>query len=203
MIARFGDELKCSCRLLVTLLVVMAFGVMNAMDDYHFRVYRVEDGLSQNTVWCSLQDKGGFVWFGTKDGLNRFDGYRFKVFRNIPDDNSSIGNNFVRALYEMSDRTILVGTDNGLFSYDPVSEKFRRVTLPGTEHDPQVAVNAITADREGRIWIGTFGQGIYVDDHGKWSNYRADGKKGSLSSDNIWKLYLDSYGTIWAGTLGG
>ena len=203
MIARFGDELKCSCRLLVTLLVLMAFGVMNAMDDYHFRVYRVEDGLSQNTVWCSLQDKGGFVWFGTKDGLNRFDGYRFKVFRNIPDDASSIGNNFVRALYEMSDRTILVGTDNGLFSYDPVSEKFRRVTLPGTEHDPQVAVNAITADREGRIWIGTFGQGIYVDDHGKWSNYRADGKKGSLSSDNIWKLYLDSYGTIWAGTLGG
>ncbi|MDE6089777.1 MAG: response regulator [Duncaniella sp.] len=150
-----------------------------------------------------MQDHNGFVWFGTRDGLNRFDGCHFRVFRNRPDDDTSLGNNFVRALYEKSDHFILVGTDNGLFKYNPDEGIFSYVNLPGTENDMQVAINAITADREGRIWIGTFGQGVYVYDNGKWSNYRATGKAGDLKSDRVWKIFLDSYGTIWVGTLGG
>ena len=67
---------------------------------YYFRHYQVENGLSNNAVICSVQDHKGFLWFGTKDGLNRFDGYSFKVFRNIPNDTSSIGSNFIRSLFE-------------------------------------------------------------------------------------------------------
>ena len=203
MSAKFERVLKFPNFFIVILLILMTGVEMKGMDDYQFRIYRVEDGLSQNTIWCSLQDHNGFVWFGTRDGLNRFDGCHFRVFRNTPDDNTSLGNNFVRALYEKADHIILVGTDNGLFKYDPDEETFANVSLPGTENDRQVAINAITADREGRIWIGTFGQGVYVYDNGKWSNYRATGKEGALKSDRVWKLYLDSYGTIWVGTLGG
>ena len=58
---------------------------------YYFRHYQVENGLSNNATICSLQDKKGFLWFGTKDGLDRFDGYSFKIFRTSPDDHRSIG----------------------------------------------------------------------------------------------------------------
>ncbi len=67
---------------------------------YYFRHYQVENGLSNNAVICSLQDKKGFLWFGTKDGLNRFDGYTFKIFRNNSTDSQSIGNNFIHCIYE-------------------------------------------------------------------------------------------------------
>ena len=64
---------------------------------WYFHHLQVENGLSNNAVICSLQDKRGFLWFGTKDGLDRFDGYSFKVFRNDPDDSTSIGSNFIHA----------------------------------------------------------------------------------------------------------
>ena len=203
MKARLGYDQWQIERLLVSLVLLVSCCVAHCMDDYQFRVYRVENGLSQNTVWCSMQDHNGFIWFGTKDGLNRFDGYCFKIFRNNPDDDSTIGNNFVRAIYEDTDHSILVGTDNGLFSYDYETGSFSRISLPDTEDERQVAVNAIAADRDGRIWIGTFGLGLFVLDKDRWQRYMADGRTGSIKSDQIWKLFLDSYGTIWVGTLGG
>ncbi|PJB19325.1 MAG: hypothetical protein CO117_05110, partial [Flavobacteriaceae bacterium CG_4_9_14_3_um_filter_33_16] len=66
--------------------------------EYYFKHYKSENGLSHNTVLSSLQDKTGFLWFGTKDGLNRFDGYNFKVFRNDPKNINSIGSNFIECL---------------------------------------------------------------------------------------------------------
>jgi signal transduction histidine kinase/ligand-binding sensor domain-containing protein len=72
----------------------------------------------------TMQDKHGFMWFGTKDGLTRYDGYSFKVFRNDPGDSNSIGRNIVFSLFEEDDGTIWVGTDRGLFIYDPTTEAF-------------------------------------------------------------------------------
>jgi len=74
---------------------------------------------------ASLQDRHGFMWFGTKDGLNRYDGYTFKVFRNNPEDPQSIGRNFIYSLYEEDDGMLWVGTDRGLFIYDPKTEAFK------------------------------------------------------------------------------
>ena len=59
-----------------------------------FRKYQVEDGLSHNSVWTVMQDKRGFMWFGTVDGLNKFDGINFKVYKKQQEDSLSIGNNF-------------------------------------------------------------------------------------------------------------
>ena len=115
---------------------------------YYFRHYQVENGLSNNAVICSLQDKKGFLWFGTKDGLNRFDGYTFKIFRNNPVDQESIGNNFIHCLFEDSNERLWIGTENGLYRYDPIVEKFYK--LPFNEIG---IVRDIQMDKDNNLWF--------------------------------------------------
>ena len=115
---------------------------------YYFRRYQVENGLSHNSVICALQDKRGFMWFGTKDGLNRFDGYSFKTFRNDVADSTSIGNNFVQSLYQNKQGTLYVGTDKGLYQYVDKTEGFR--LLPSSKEH---SVFKLTGDTKGNLWF--------------------------------------------------
>ena len=115
---------------------------------YYFRHYQVENGLSNNAVICSLQDAKGFMWFGTKDGLNRYDGYTFKVFRNDADKKESLGNNFIHSLYEDRNETLWIGTEKGLYAYDPIPEQFH--LLKGTENH---LIREITSDNNGNLWF--------------------------------------------------
>ncbi len=96
---------------------------------------------------CSLQDKKGFLWFGTKDGLNRFDGYTFKIFRNDPDNPKSIGNNFIHSLYEDKNENIWAGTLIGLYKYNPLNESFDLIE-PTKNRD----IRDIKLDSKGNIW---------------------------------------------------
>ena len=131
------------------LLVTIAFVAYAAYaQDYYFRHYQVESGLSHNTVFCTLQDSRGFMWFGTKDGLNRFDGTSFKIFRKDDQDTTSLGNNFVYSLLEDDGGRIWVGTGKGLYAYNAKKETFRRV--PTQE---LADVNEILADNNGNIWF--------------------------------------------------
>src|SRR3970040_2607605 len=91
--------------------------------DYYFKHFQAEEGLSHNTVLTSLQDEDGFLWFGTKDGLNRFDGYRFKTYRGNSDPIHSLGSNYIQSLHEYKG-IIWVGTDKGLYKYDKKSDRF-------------------------------------------------------------------------------
>ena len=95
-------------------------------NNLYFTHIGVEDGLSQNTVCCILQDHLGFIWLGTKDGLTRYDGYRFRVFKHDAADSMSIGNNFIRVLHEDSDGRIWIGTNVGVYIYNPKTENFRK-----------------------------------------------------------------------------
>lgn len=115
---------------------------------YYFRHYQVENGLSNNAVICSVQDHKGFLWFGTKDGLNRFDGYSFKVFRNIPNDTSSIGSNFIRSLFEDIDGTLWVATERGLYKYNADKESFS--ILPVTANN---LVIDVVKDVKQNLWF--------------------------------------------------
>ena len=94
-------------------------------EQFRFIHYEVENGLSSNTVRSITQDSQGFMWFGTENGLNRFDGYNFKIFKNIVGDSTSIGNNYIYSLLEDSDKTFWVGTDEGLYIYNPELEQFK------------------------------------------------------------------------------
>jgi len=90
----------------------------------------INEQLSHSSVWTVLQDSRGLMWFGTKDGLNLYNGYTNTVFRNIPGDSSSIGNNFIRSLYEDPEtKEIWVGTDDGLFIYKPETSTFRAFSV--------------------------------------------------------------------------
>ncbi len=109
-----------------------------------FNHYGIEKGLSHNSVISMLQDHRGFLWFGTKDGLNRFDGYRYKIFRKNPDDLNSIGSNFIRCLHEF-DGSIWVGTDTGLFEK---LESFR--LIESTKDQP---ILDIKNDKNGNLWF--------------------------------------------------
>jgi ligand-binding sensor domain-containing protein len=108
----------------------------------------VENGLSNNATICSLQDTKGFLWFGTKDGLDRFDGYSFKIFRNSTEDSGSIGSNFIHSLYEDPRGILWVGTENGLYQYDAVTESFK--LLNGTANAP---IRDVRMDSRGNLWF--------------------------------------------------
>ncbi|MFQ5709340.1 MAG: two-component regulator propeller domain-containing protein [bacterium] len=96
-----------------------------------FKQISPERGLSQKTVYAIVQDSVGFLWFGTQDGLNRYDGYSFKIYKNIVSDSTSLSDNRVRALYLDRRHTLWIGTSNGLNRYDPQTDSFTRYF-----HDP-------------------------------------------------------------------
>ena len=93
-------------KILICLLIFWT-GTLSASPYFSFKKYQVEDGLSHNTVWCALQDSYGFIWLGTSDGLNRYDGRGNKVYRNVLNEKFSLENNFVEALIEV-DKNIWV-----------------------------------------------------------------------------------------------
>jgi signal transduction histidine kinase/ligand-binding sensor domain-containing protein len=136
--------LKSLARLIFVLLTVA--GSVNAQP-YYFRHFQVESGLSNNSVFCSAQDKNGFVWFGTKDGLNRFDGYRFKTFNINADDESSLERDLILSIATDQNGTLWVGTQKGLYRFD--ANKERLVPFIDTLYN----INDVYIDSKNQLWF--------------------------------------------------
>ena len=117
--------------------------------------------LSQNNVKTIIQDDKGFMWFGTKNCLNRFDGKKVRIY-NCYDEKRGIGNNNISALFEDKHKNIWVGTDRGIYIYNPLSEKFRHFNIT-TESGIGISdwVAQIAEDKEQRIWIIIPNQGVF------------------------------------------
>ena len=112
---------------------------------YYFRRYQVENGLSNATVYCAIQDKQGFMWFGTKDGICRFDGYRFKTFNVYPGE-APVNSQYIYQLAMDSSGTIWAGTGHGVYWYDRQNERFISFI------DSAFFVRALYFDKGGRLW---------------------------------------------------
>ncbi len=121
-------------------------------EEYNFRHYTNKDGLSHNTVFCSLQDSRGFMWFGTEEGLNRFDGYTFRVYKNDPLDDTSVAGNSIHSLFEDSAGRIWIATSGGICYFDPEQEIFIRNIPPFGENRIEY-FSHIREDKEQAIWF--------------------------------------------------
>ncbi|MFT4924390.1 MAG: signal transduction histidine kinase/ligand-binding sensor domain-containing protein [Phenylobacterium sp.] len=197
-------------RLMIALLILLCtFTALAGGPVIHFDRLSIKDGLSQNTVKSILQDRQGFLWFATEDGLNRYDGYSFKVFRHDPQDPYSISHNFTKTLYEDSKGTLWVGTfGGGLNRFDAEKQRFTRF-----QHDPSNAhslsndnINAIAEDNQGHLWIGTTGGGLnhYDPSSNQFSHYKHQKTDpDSLSHNQVISVFQDSHDNIWVGTTAG
>lgn len=132
----------------LNILVFLLLTKLVSAQPYYFKHYQVENGLSHNTVYGSIQDSRGFMWFGTKDGLNRFDGYSFKSYRHDPSNPKSIGSDLIHKLYNDRQQVLWVGTSTGLYRYDPVHESF--LLLPPTAN---MGIDDFGSDRKGNLWM--------------------------------------------------
>ena len=163
------------------------------------------NGLSQSTVSCILKDRYGFMWFGTANGLNKYDGYKFKVYRNNAKDATSIISNDISCLYEDRAGKLWIGTSGkGLVLYDRSKDSFSSVGLSG-KPDEILSDNAITSiyeDKKGNFWIGTFSNLNLLDRKTNKVTHFAYNPTdtGSLSSTIVSCLFEDSRGNFWVGT---
>ncbi len=172
-----------------------------------FERITIEQGLSQNTVYAIIQDSKGFLWFGTEDGLNRYDGYIFKVYKNNPDDPSTLSNNRIQAIYEDKSGVIWIGTNSGgLNRFNREKQTFKHY-----KHSPSDLCSlsnnivwSIYEDQSGVLWIGTDnGLNQFDREQEKFIHWTNDPKNPfSLSSNRIMTICEDRLGNLWLGTLG-
>ncbi|MEP6684035.1 MAG: two-component regulator propeller domain-containing protein [Parafilimonas sp.] len=159
---------------------------------YYFRNYQVNDGVSSNTITCIMQDSKGFMWFGTRNGLNRFDGSSFKIFRNDINDPQSIGSNSILCLYEDKNEHTWVGTYKGVYVYNAVNEKFSLF-----DKIPQGEVRYIQGDKRNNIWL--IANHVLYKLNEKSNAATAYNFPGTQSSI----LNIDDDGNIWIATTTG
>ena len=137
------------------LLLIAANIVFGELPDFRFHSLTTEDGLSSNRCTAVFRDQTGYLWIGTADGLNRWDGYNITIFRNIPGDSTSVSGNMVTSIAQTPDGMLWIATEqNGLSRYDPATENFLRC---GKENDfVETSIHTISTlyvDRSGLLWI--------------------------------------------------
>lgn len=176
--------------LFLCLAMALPLHAQNAVH-YYFRTMDIRNGLSQNTVYQILQDKKGFMWFGTKDGLNRYDGLSFRVYKK---ENSGLGKNFITALYEDHEGNIWIGTDGGVFIYNPVLDSF---TTFNRVSDKGIAirdfVTMISSDDNNNIWISVENQGLFCY---KYQEKRLQNYLHDSGLANVTRFWLNG-NTCW------
>lgn len=188
------------------LFFLLASGPLTAQqDDIQFFNIGINDGLSNSTVYAILQDHKGFMWFGTQNGLNKYDGYNFTVFKNIPFDSTSLSNNWVQALLEDREGNIWVGTHSGgLSKYDRNKNKF--INYKNDPDNPNSLINnriwCLYEDNDGSIWIGT-SAGLDILDvrTGKIKHYLNQEIISTLNNA-VNDIHFDDDGYIWVCTWG-
>jgi len=161
------------------------------------------DGLSQSTVSCIMKDRSGFMWFGTQDGLNRYDGYKFTIYRKNKSSNSLASDN-IHVIYEDSRGVIWVGTDDGLSRFNKKDGSFTNYRTNASDTGA-ISTNSITCiyeDRLNNLWIGTYWNLNLLDRKtGKFKRFSSEPEdKFSISHPSIFTIYEDKQGRLWIGT---
>lgn len=169
-----------------------------------FDFFSLADGLPNNQIQCIYQDKKGWIWIGTSQGLSRFDGYHFMNFLYNPSDSSSLTGNLVRVIYEDSNGKLIIGTENGGISiFDREKERFLHPYKNHPEFESrEVSVNSITEGPGGNLYLGTDNSLLKIDKTGRLDriNPVTGPRSENFSGSFIRVVQADIMGNIWLGT---
>jgi signal transduction histidine kinase/DNA-binding response OmpR family regulator/ligand-binding sensor domain-containing protein len=187
----------------IHLFILLAIPGLSIGQELRLQQFTMKDGLSHpGTYWLEsiIQDREGFLWFTTFNGLNRFDGKNFKIFQYSQNYPKSLGNNFTTAICEAEDGSIWVGTNSGVYIFDPETETFDLL-----QHDPANPkslcgndINFINKDRDGNMWVGTAVDGVC-----RWSKATGDFEDfGGYFRDGL-VFFQQKNGAIWVGNTDG
>jgi len=198
----------CKIKLFAILFLILIISLQLKLNAQiiNFNRLTTNNGLSNNYVSSLIQDRLGFLWFATDDGLNRFDGYEFKVFRNNSSDVKSLSDNSTTTLTEDDSGRIWIGTKTGYINcYDPVFDKFTywKIESEITKENP---ITVIYIDKKFNVWIGTYRGGLYKLDNktGKTTNWTYKKEDPvSISNNYISSIVEDDFGNLWIGTFNG
>jgi len=167
-----------------------------------------KSGLSQSSVFAILQDHLGFMWIGTRDGLNRYDAKKFTTYRNALSDRDVLSDNYITTLFEDKQKRLWVGTANGLNLFNRQKDKFEIIPVAT---DRNAMINGVTEDRRGNIWFST-SIGLYVlrkevtstQLELVYNGYKPDGATAlHAGSRYVQQVMEDSQGRSWISTVGG
>ncbi len=186
------------------LIMLSVLPCFSQAPELSFKRISSDQGLSNSTIESIWQDHQGFMWFGTRDGLNRYDGYQTTVYRFEPKDSTSISDNYITCIYEDRHQTLWIGTLNGLNTFDAAKHHFIRYKhLKGNAKTiPHNQVTSISEDQQGRLWIGTFGGGIsqFLRTEKSFISIQQAAGRPGLSDNRVNAIYTDTKGDIWIGT---
>ncbi|NIS83204.1 MAG: GAF domain-containing protein, partial [Anaerolineales bacterium] len=187
------------------MISLLPLGVAAQSQTIRFERLTIEDGLSQNAVLAIAQDAQGFLWLGTEDGLNKFDGYQFTIYKHDPDDPSSLIDSFVSALFVDLKGELWIGTRSGLDRYDRATGTF--IHYPREWDDPSYLEGAwvisLYEDSQGTLWVGTEEGGLNGMDRNTetFTHYVHDkDDPTSLIENAVRVIYEDADGNLWIGT---
>ncbi len=199
--------MKCLKYFFSVFFLAISFSLFAQNRQLHFDHLGTADGLSQLEPNCILQDRRGFIWIATNDGLNRYDGYKFKIFRNDVKDTTSIGNNYIQDIKEDHDGNIWIATvGGGLNKYDRKTDRFYHY-VHNEKNSKSISsnfVSKIAIERTGKIWAGTQQNGLDLFDPktGNCLHYVNDKNDAKSISDNqVGTLCCDSQNNLWVGTV--
>jgi len=189
---------KCLC---VWSALTLFFYTTNCKAQAIFQQLSTSNGLSHNTVQDLLQDRKGFLWFATTDGLNRYDGLNFQIYRRSLNDKRSLSSNEVTCLWEDKKGRIWLGTrSGGLCQFDSSGTHFNHLkkTVLGTDISTAV-ITSITEDQNGNLWAGTHGLGLLLINPDTKKVRQFTDKNSALPGDHVLRVNPDKKGNLWIG----
>ena len=174
---------------------------LNKYNNINFQSITIDDGLSQSLAEYIYQDSLGYIWIGTNDGLNRYNGNEFKVYKNIKNDENTISNNMISSLVEDNDKNLWIGTDGGLNKMNLDTGEITRYLV--SEEDKlhsNTVVDELLIDSKGRLWVCTInGLNLYDSENDNFIKVASE----YLENKGLQDIAEDDDGNIWVSTRDG
>ncbi|WP_289062500.1 hybrid sensor histidine kinase/response regulator transcription factor [uncultured Zobellia sp.] len=170
-------------------------------EELNFKNYTTEEGLSQRSVVAIAQDQQGYLWFGTRYGLNRFDGHEFKNYYYDATNENSLSNSWIKVLYKDGDGTLWIGTKNGLNTYNPKTDSFDRVLIPNKENKPfKGEIFDIISNGNKGVWVASDNGLTQMHTGLEANSFNTSHAPEALNSDRVLALLREENNVLWVAT---